>query len=134
MSKVSFVLLVMGVSAFSAPAMAQGPDEGQVLYEQFCTACHGTMAKGAGEISELLTIPPPDLTKLSANNDGIFPMLRVIHTIDGRTGVRAHGGPMPIYGAVFSSESAAKGTGYGSVLETRGRILSLALYLESIQQ
>ena len=134
MSKVTTILLAASVSVLCVPAFAEGSDEGQALYEQFCTACHGTMAKGAGEIAELLTLVPPDLTKLSASNDGEFPMLGVIHTIDGRTGVRAHGGPMPIYGAIFSAESAAKGSGYGSVLETRGRILSLALYLESIQQ
>jgi hypothetical protein len=60
-------------------------------------------------------------------------MLRVIHTIDGRTGIRAHGGPMPVYGSMFSSQAASEGMGYGSVVETRGRILSIALYLEGIQ-
>ena len=61
-------------------------------------------------------------------------MLHVIHVIDGRTGQRGHGSVMPIWGEIFSDE-AARTTGlYGSVLETRGRILSLALFLESIQK
>jgi mono/diheme cytochrome c family protein len=114
-------------------AQAQEEGEGKRLFGEFCTACHGVSAAGGGEIADLLSVPVPDLTKLSANNDGEFPMLRVIHVIDGRTGMRAHGGPMPLFGAMFSSSAAADGKGYGSVTETRGRILSIALYLESIQ-
>ena len=60
-------------------------------------------------------------------------MLRVIHVIDGRTGLRAHGGPMPSYGDIFSTGAGASRMEYDAVLATRGRILSLALYLESIQ-
>ena len=51
---------------------------------------------------------------------------------DGRTGVRAHGGPMPVYGRIFSAEAADHGT-YSAVMEARGRILSIAYYLESLQ-
>lgn len=73
-----------------------------------------------------------DLTGLAARNDGEFPMLQVIHIVDGRTGLRAHGGPMPVYGALFDAEAEAGP--YGGPLYTRGKILSLAYYLESIQQ
>ncbi len=115
---------------------AQDVDYGQALYEQYCATCHGLNGKGAGPLTELMLEKPEDLTLLSANNEnepGAFPMLRIIHVIDGRTGVRAHGGSMPTYGEIFMSEAADRGQ-TGSVLETRGRILSLAMYLESIQQ
>lgn len=117
--------------AFSANA--QEPDVGKRLYDDFCVACHGEMGRGAGELTGLLTVEVPDLTKLSARNDGNFPMLNVIHIIDGRNGVRAHGGPMPVFGSMFSATEVLEGAGYGSVIETRGRLMSLALYLESIQ-
>ena len=80
---------------------------------------------------------PSDLTKLAANNPadkGVFPMLRILHIIDGRTGLRAHGGPMPTYGQIFMSQTEDEMETMGAVLETRGRILSLAMYLESIQE
>jgi len=115
---------------------AQDIDHGQGIYQQYCATCHGLDGKGSGPLTELMLEKPGDLTLLSANNEaepGAFPMLRIIHIIDGRTGVRAHGGSMPTYGDIFMSEAADRGR-TGSVLETRGRILSLAMYLESIQQ
>lgn len=111
-------------------AAAQEPEAGRDLYMQYCATCHGTEGTGGGPLTELMTQEVPDLTGLAAANDGTFPMLDVIHVIDGRTGVRAHGGPMPVYGNVFTLDEAED---YGAVIETRGRILSLALYLESIQ-
>ena len=77
---------------------------------------------------------PSDLRKLAQENPanaGEFPMLRVIHIIDGRSGLRAHGGSMPTYGAVFMAETVNELEQMGAVLETRGRILSLAMYLGS---
>lgn len=118
------------------PASAQDLDHGQEIFQQYCATCHGLDGKGSGPLTELMLEKPEDLTLLSANNEvepGTFPMLRIIHVIDGRTGVRAHGGPMPTYGDIFMSEAVDRGR-TGSVLETRGRILSLAMYLESIQQ
>lgn len=83
-----------------------------------------------------MTTTVPELTALASANDGEFPMLsviHVIHVIDGRTGLRSHGGPMPVYGALFDAESVS-GADYGDVLYTRGKILSVAYYLESIQK
>lgn len=112
---------------------AQAEDLGREMYLQYCATCHGADGKGAGPLAELLTTTPSDLTTLSAENDGAFPMLEVIHVIDGRTGLRAHGGPMPVYGALLDAEMRNPGP-YGAVAVTRGRILSLAYYLESLQE
>ncbi|MBK5947039.1 hypothetical protein CCR83_11450 [Rhodobacter veldkampii DSM 11550] len=123
------LILVAGALAFGP---AQADDAGRGLYAQYCSSCHGAEGKGDGPMAEYLTLKSPDLTTLSARNEGKFPMLDVLHIIDGRTGVRAHGGPMPVFGAVFSTEHAAT-IDYTEVLATRGRILSLAQYIESIQ-
>lgn len=125
------------VAAFgfaAGAASAQDADIGKTLYDDYCAACHGAGAAGDGDMANLMTIPAPNLTLLATNNDGVFPMLKVIHTIDGRTGVRAHGGAMPVFGRVFASTEAGSANPYGSVLEVRGRVLSVAMYLESLQK
>lgn len=122
------------VLAAQSPALAEEADIGARLYQESCSGCHGATGKAGGELSQLLNIETPALTGLAAANDGVFPMLDIIHVIDGRSGVRGHGGPMPIFGSLYSASSVTAGTDYGSVVEVRGRILSLAMYLESIQE
>ena len=125
---------VLPLLFFCLPVQAQNVEAGRVLFEQSCAGCHGANGDGGGEISKILSVETPDLTQLSAHNDGKFPMLSVIHVIDGRTGVRGHGGVMPVFGAIYTQSSATQGEDYGSVIEVHGRILSLALFLEAIQK
>lgn len=113
---------------------AQSAEIGRDLYRGGCAACHGSGGAGDGPVAELFRIETPDLTTLSSRNEGVFPMLSVLHVIDGRTGVRAHGGSMPVYGDIFMMHETADKGEYAAVLATRGRILSLAMYLESIQE
>ena len=125
--RIPAALALVVASAISAPA----EEIGEATFQQYCATCHGLDAKGEGPLTELLLEKVPDLTVLTQENDGKFPMLDVIHIVDGRTGVRAHGGPMPVYGRIFSAEAADHGT-YSAVMEARGRILSIAYYLESL--
>lgn len=125
-------LVVCAFGAFGTAAAADDMDPGQGVFNQYCATCHGAAADGKGPLTEVMTTAVPDLTGLAARNDGEFPMLQVIHIVDGRTGLRAHGGPMPVYGALFDDEAGAGP--YGGPLYTRGKILSLAYYLESIQK
>jgi mono/diheme cytochrome c family protein len=117
----------------AAPALAQAADPGASLYMTYCASCHGADGTGGGPVADLLTVPVPDLTTVAARHEGRFPLLEVIHIIDGRSGVRAHGGSMPVWGTAFSTEADDRGL-YGSAAEVRGRVLALALYLESLQQ
>jgi mono/diheme cytochrome c family protein len=119
--------LVFG--AFAANAEEVGKDS----YDQYCATCHGESAMGDGPLGELMTVAIPDLTTLAQRNDGAFPMLKIIHTIDGRVGLRGHGGPMPVYGAIFKDAAGDAGE-YGAEIATRGQVLSIAYYLESLQQ
>ncbi|MCO4848353.1 MAG: c-type cytochrome [Yoonia sp.] len=119
------------------PAVTLADEIGKAEYMNTCATCHGEGAAGDGPLAELMTVPVPPLTGLSAANDGAFPMLEVIQTIDGRSGTRGHGYPMPIWGARFRSEISdadSAGINYGTETIVRARMLSLALYLESIQQ
>ena len=124
------------LAATAAPVIAQSSDVGAALYEQFCQSCHGLAGDGQGPVAQFLNVPPPNLTTIAARNDGEFPMLQVIQTIDGRNIIGPHGGAMPMWGAVFSGDmgETMQTYGYGTVLEARGRLMSLAMYLESIQQ
>lgn len=128
-------------AAFPGARMPEGPgagpssvEIGAQLYVENCASCHGAGARGDGPLAGLLTVPVPDLAGLAARSDGAFPMLDVVHTIDGRTGRRAHGGAMPVWGAVFAEPPGFAMGLYGSALEARGRVMALALYLESIQE
>lgn len=122
--------ICLGVLTFT-PAIAD--DFGKMEYMNNCASCHGESGMGQGPLAELMTVDVPALTKLAANNDGKFPMLEVIHTIDGRQGTRGHGYPMPVWGDRFSKSVDAAGE-YGAEAIVRGRILSIAYYLESIQE
>ena len=130
----AFLFVVAGGLLASSGSYAQDTEVGATLFAQSCSACHGAKGLGDGDMANVTTIKAPNLTLLSKNNDGVFPMLNVIHVIDGRTGQRGHGSVMPVWGQIFSDEAAATSGLYGGVLETRGRILSLALFLESIQK
>lgn len=127
-----------GLAALAALALSSGvalaQDPGEVEYMQACAACHGETGVGDGPLAELMTVPMPNLTQLSAANEGEFPMLSVIQIIDGRTGVRGHGYPMPVWGDRFKAEAAPGAGEYGAELIVRGRVLSIAYYLESLQQ
>lgn len=129
----AFVLAMLGLS-ITGPAAAEEHELGEELYTRYCAACHGETGGGGGDMQNFLDIHMPNLRTMAERNDGVFPLLETIHIIDGRSGIRAHGGPMPLWGDVFMTENVEERGLYGSVLETRGRVLSLALYLESIQE
>ena len=129
MRKTVISLSVVALGAVGASA-AVAQDVGAGLYASYCAACHGDSAKGDGDMANVMTIPSPNLTLLAKNNDGVYPLLDVIHIIDGRTGVRSHGGVMPVFGTAFSADGPSEADPYGSVLVSRGRVLSVATYLE----
>lgn len=128
--KIGLVALVLtGLGACSAYAQSIGEQE----YMRSCATCHGVDGTSNTPFGDLMTVAPPDLTTLAADNDGVFPMLQVIHMIDGRSGLRGHGSEMPIWGDRYAESADMAGT-YGAELIVRGRVLELAEYLASIQQ
>lgn len=135
---IALLALVSGSMAdTAAPALPQAPETlaiGAELHAQFCAGCHGTEARGDGPLAALLMTEVPDLTRLAADNDGVFPMLEVIHAIDGRARTAAHGGPMPLWGHVFREPAGLQTGVSGSALQASGRIMALTLWLESVQE
>jgi hypothetical protein len=85
----------------SPPRRVRAIGGGLEEYVQACASCHGIAGQGNGPLAEFMTVTVPDLTRISQENDGVFPMLQVIQIIDGRTGVRGHGSAMPVWGSRY---------------------------------
>jgi mono/diheme cytochrome c family protein len=127
--------MLVGLLIFlSGPVLAQDVVTGQELFLSRCAACHGADAKGQGPMAAVISIPVPDLTQLSLRNEGMFPRVAVVQTIDGRILLRGHGGPMPVFGPVLGGGSAVLDGPDGSIIETKTDVLSVALYLETLQE
>jgi hypothetical protein len=99
-------------------------------------------AKGNGVLAANLKVAPPDLTLLTKNNGGVFPVERIFAVIDGRTQIESHGSrDMPIWGTRYAVNAAehfmsVPNVGVPPNLEAyiRTRILNLINYLRRIQQ
>lgn len=134
-----FVLLL--VTAVRAQAQAQSQTQtndtlyafgsGAEDFQRHCAACHAVDARGNGPVAPMLMRRPPDLTLLSARNDGDFPDDRVFWIIDGRGEVKAHGPrEMPVWGYEFSPAT----TGLSLAPEAEARIRRIVDYLKTLQR
>jgi len=114
-----------------ADAPADPVARGRASFDAYCMNCHGPEGKGNGPVAPLLKIALPDLTTLSARNNGTFPVSAVIRTIDGREWVEGHGArEMPVWGNIWTDDISGV---EGEQLVTE-QINELAEYLRSIQQ
>lgn len=97
-------LVMAGLTAgFAAAAQAEDLDMGRSEFQSSCASCHGADARGKGPVSNQLKIPPPDLTMLAKNNNGVFPTNAVYETVEGLKTIPAHGTrEMPIWGERFN--------------------------------
>ena len=129
-------LLTLALAFFAATGVAAmaAEDLGKQEYMVACAVCHGESGLGAGPMAEVMNLAVPGLTTLAQKNDGEFPFLKTLMVIDGRTGVRGHGGPMPVWGDRFETTALETYGEYGAEAVARGRLLSLVYYIESIQQ
>lgn len=116
-------------------ASAAGAEEtpGEVLYFNHCAACHGIELTGAGVMAGVMVIKPADLTILSRENDGTFPLLRVVQRIDGRDPLVSHGSPMPVYGDFFEGSDIFLKTESGQPLATSAPVAELVEFIKSKQ-
>jgi mono/diheme cytochrome c family protein len=120
--------VVAYVEALQEPSTAPG-DLGARLFRTHCATCHGTNARGDGPLADQLRRVPPDLTKYTAKNGGVFPTERVYRIIDGRD-VSSHGNrEMPVWGDAF------RGSRDGLTDEAvKARIQAIVKYLQGIQE
>ena len=91
---------------FSTLAWGAEVDQGQKLYLQYCSSCHGIDGRGNGTVTPYLKLKVPDLSLLKKNHKGIYPLSDVMAAIDGSRAVRAHGDrQMPVWGEQFRKEA-----------------------------
>lgn len=127
-------VLTLVLSGLAAGAVAQDVAEGETLYRLHCASCHGLEARGGGPMAPVLVLQPIDLTRLQAENDGVFPRVRVVMRIDGRDPLVSHGSPMPVYGYFFEGNDRPLKAESGQPIMTSKPVVDLVAYLESIQQ
>ncbi|MFP7570117.1 c-type cytochrome [Marivita sp. S2033] len=126
---------LIALVASAGIAAAQDVDEGQALYQTHCATCHGREAQGQGPLAGALLLQPVDLTTLSADNGGEFPLERVVKRIDGTDPLVSHGSPMPVFGPYFEGVSNTPlKLQSGQPIMVPDPIADLVGYLLSIQQ
>ena len=125
----SVVTVAQKPTVVNVPAPPTPANSGKKMFEAYCAACHGKGGKGDGPVAVALKVPPPDLTGLTARNNGGFPWSRVSQTITGPAGTPAHGSRgMPIWGPVFMTMS------HQHESQVRLRVANLTDYIKSLQQ
>ncbi len=130
MKRLTIALLLLATTAVAEPNI----ETGKAVFQSFCAGCHGVDANGNGPMSEVLTVSPPDLTMLSATNNGVFPTFRVVRQIDGRDPLLAHGGDMPLFGRLFEFPDGAIATESGQPIIAAQPIADVAAWLRSVQK
>jgi hypothetical protein len=98
-------------------------------FHDYCSPCHGRDGTGHGPVAAALTVAPPDLTRLSAKNHGVFPRARVRDYITNGAGdITAHGtSAMPVWGPTFRALDS-------SDRSVAVRISNLVEYLSTVQK
>lgn len=129
--------MTVGLTGFAASA--EKFDMGKQEYLNKCAVCHGKSGKGDGGVAEVLKHAPTDLTVLSKNNGGVFPVDRIYRVIDGRDLIKSHGDrDMPVWGRAYLAERVPAAeyyvdAPYNMEMYARSRIMALIDYLNRVQ-
>ena len=110
------------------PVHRTAANNGQQMYTSYCAPCHGVDGRGNGPEAKLLPYTPTDLTMLSRDNRGVFPVVHVISVI--KFGVAQHGAAsnlMPDWGPLLSRMDQAPSD------VSPLRIHNIVTYLEKLQ-
>jgi mono/diheme cytochrome c family protein len=139
-SRIAVAVAGAALMAFAGVAAAQAKsDFGKREYDGNCAVCHGKLGKGDGPYAGLVdTKAGADITTLAKRNGGVFPILKVTETIDGRHMVRAHGPrDMPIWGADYLAKAEQSGKTADSPFDPEAfvlyRVYALAEYVYRLQ-
>ncbi|NNE43834.1 MAG: cytochrome c [Gemmatimonadetes bacterium] len=126
----------------SSPAMADAAAASKVdraelgaeLYRGYCVNCHGDVGRGDGPLAAILKVPTPDLTRIAARNDGVYPAETVTRQINGMEYLLPHGtGLMPVWGVVLNPDFQQGGDHNGAEVARR-QIEALVEHVGSLQE
>jgi len=123
---------VFGLVTIPPTVWAAEVDQGRAYYLRYCGSCHGVEGKGDGTVSRSLKVKPTDLTQLQKKNKGVFPLEKVMASIEGKTRISAHGeSKMPVWGEIFEKEASGQKDSVGA---SSAKVKSIADYLSTIQR
>ncbi len=122
----------------SVSATAQDFDLGQQEFMNSCAQCHGVDGTGNGVMAGFLVGSLPDLSRLQADNGGVFPVQRLYDIIDGGAEIGAHGSSeMPAWGDRYRAKSPEMLGEFWSASDAdsfvRGRVLALIEHVSTLQ-
>jgi mono/diheme cytochrome c family protein len=124
--------IVLGMGIVRPMSWAAEGDQGRAYYLRYCASCHGVEGKGDGTVSRSLKVKPANLTQLKKRNNGVFPLDKVIATIDGKTRIGAHGeSKMPVWGEIFEKEASSQKE---PATTSAARVKAIAEYVSTIQR
>jgi len=119
------------VLAGCAPEPA--PQPGAQAYQDYCAICHGQSAMGDGELARALAVPPPDLTRISARNGGVFPLRAVADSVYGYAGKHDRD-LMPEFTALLDGPQTVLTDAEGRPQQVPQRLAEMLMYLQSLQR
>lgn len=105
---------------------------GQVIFSNECTACHGRGGAGVSPATLGLGLAPPNLTGLTARNDGAFPRAFVQRFVRGTLEKEDPDAAMPEYRKAVVQHTATNGGAAGQISDDD--MIALLDYLETIQK
>jgi mono/diheme cytochrome c family protein len=124
--------LVGAGGAAHAQAEPEAPNPGREAFLQYCASCHGARGDGKGPMAGELRQSPADLRHLTGRFGSPLQTQRLLERIDGRRMARAHGSrDMPVWGEKLTRNIPH---GAGTEAQTRGTLLIIIDWLESIQE
>ena len=125
-------LAMAGLIAACAP---QASDRMQARndFNTLCVDCHGPDGRGGGPAAAGMNPQPVDLTRVAAQNGGVFPRLQVMGHIYGFTPGRSES-PMPEFGDLLDGPTIPYDAGDGIPTPTPVRLVALMEYVEAMQQ
>lgn len=122
---------VLGTTAVAGATLSSEAD-----FRFSCSSCHGEDGRGGGSKAFGLGVEAPDLTTLTARNNGVFPRQRVRRIVDGREDIKTHvDREMPVWGQIFKLD-AQQGLGgvEGDNATVQERIEGLIDFIETLQR
>ena len=144
-AKLCLTLIAILLLAVVTPMAIAGPEEetasqtvkvfkGKVTFRIYCSNCHGEGGQGDGNLAELLSVPPADLTVIASKNGGVFPTETITKLVDGRETVKGHGlKEMPVWGDAFQKSLQPSWTEETDDERARRKIDEVVAFVESIQ-
>jgi mono/diheme cytochrome c family protein len=127
--------LIVVLGSQGLVASQEDPHLGELGYEISCLGCHGPEGRGDGPRTKALKTAPADLTQITRQNNGTFPLEAVIALIDGRSLDAAHEErDMPVWGKRYRVSADTTESADWIDRRIHAQIAALARYIESLQE